>query len=651
MTSANEAAASSRRRYAALDGYRGLFVMLVVLYHFGATALVGGWIGINHFFLFSGFLITRLLIKEQQATGRIRVLGFYRRRGRRVLPALFVLVAAVLVHTAFWESERFRSIFGGDAFAALGFFLNWRLISRDDAYFDLFGNPSPLRHAWTLSVEEQFYVLIPFLVMGLCLLVKGRRGRFLLALSLAVASAVWTAVLGYDGPGDQARLYYGTDTRAQAILLGVAMAFLLSPDYRGRPAPLLSRPATEALAWTGLAISVGAIFVLTPTSSWVYNGGGMLLFAGGAALMGFSALDPRPLFINRLFGVAPLVFLGRISYGLYLYHWPIALWVSPPLPQPFLGALQLSIAVAVAAVSFRYLELPILRHGVRGVVRRAWAVRVVPAASFIVLALGATTLWTTSDASAVPNLRDDQPAYVQRGPELRVGLLGDSVGDSLVRGWRPEDYPGIRLDPLTAIGCDLIDAPYVRDGQQETPPAACEEWRRTWPQKLRSNGDEALLVLAGAQFLTAHAVPGGVAEPGTPAAGDLIRRTLSDIERRARESGARSVQVANLPCRRIDEQRLDPRLRSFAAQGSDDRLVGWANGVIADWAKGRPGVQLVDLAGQLCGSGYRPELQGIALYHDTVHFSDAGAAMVWTWLAPAVRDNARTASAPPDPAR
>ena len=161
-------------RYAAIDGYRGFFVVLVLLYHVGVTQLAGGWIGINHFFVFSGFLIARMLIKEHSKTGRIDPIRFYRRRIRRIVPAMLVLVMAVLVHSWIFETAAKRREYGGDSFATLGFFLNWRLVTRSDAYFELFGHPSPLRHAWTLSVEEQFYLVAPLLLLLICRATRSR---------------------------------------------------------------------------------------------------------------------------------------------------------------------------------------------------------------------------------------------------------------------------------------------------------------------------------------------------------------------------------------------------------------------------------------------------------------------------------------------
>ncbi|GAB3498642.1 acyltransferase family protein [Flexivirga lutea] len=640
MSGPRSVGAVGRRRYDAIDGYRGLFVVLVMLYHVGVTGLVGGWVGINHFFVFSGFLITRLLVKQFGRYGRIDVVDFYRRRVRRIVPAMLLLVAAVVVHTALFADPAFRRQVGGDSVATIGFFLNWRLISRDDAYFTMFGQPSPLRHAWTLSVEEQFYLVAPVLLLVICWFLRSRPARAAVAFLLAVASSVWSARLGYHGLADQARFYYGTDIRAQALLVGVAAGLLLAVDDRGREPLPLPRTATHVLAWIGFGTSLAALFVLSPTSSWVYNNGGMLLFAVAAALMGFAAIDQRDLLINRLFSWSPLVYLGRISYGLYLYHWPIHLWLTmPALPRWLAGTIQLGLAFVVATISFRYLELPIMRHGLRGVWRRRHVRRTVPVAAVIASLVGAVVLWQggAGPAESAPSLVAAQPAYRAGTAVHRIGILGDSVGSSLMSGWRPDSYPDLRISNQTLIGCDLIDAPTWHDGSLGRPESQCASWRTSWPARMEAAGADSMILLAGAQFLTDHRVGDTVVAPGTPAMRRLIDRTLDDIRRRAHSAGIPTITVVNLTCRRIDPNQLDPSLRFFAAQGSDDAMVDWANGVLADWASAHTGARLADLHGQLCRNGFRPSVHGVQLYHDTLHFRPQAAAMIWTWLAPLAR--------------
>lgn len=648
------------QRLAALDGYRGLFVTLVLLYHFGVTALVGGWVGINHFFAFSGYLITRLLISERAQTGRIDVVRFYRRRAERLVPALVVVCGAVLVASLFGGSAH-RHRDAGDVLASLFFVQNWRLIGRDDAYFEQVGNPSPLQHAWTLGVEEQFYLLVPLLVLALFALFRtSRTARLVVVGALAVASTVWTAHLAGQGV-DFARLYYGTDTRAQALLVGAGVAVLLGRDHRGRPGRRPSLAATQAIGVVGLLISLSAFFVVGPRSEWLFTSGGMLLFAIGAAMMGVSATDPRPMALNRLASWGPAVLLGQMTYGLYLYHWPIHLWLGPVLdglPLALSVAVQLAVTVVVAFVSFRWLEVPVLRHGFGVLVPRRtgpprWTVPVAAVGAVALLAGFVFTRPVSRDDLDVPPLVASDGDFTAADPPVSFALLGDSVGVSLADGWQADAYPGVTMTSQSRIGCDLVDAPMLSGGQPVPEDASCDRWREEWPGKVRQAGASDLLVLPGAQLIGDHEVDGQTIGSRTPEHAALVRRTLTDIERRAHEAGVTHVQVTTMPCREVDPDKLDPSLRQFAGPVSDPVNIAWVNETVTQWAKGEgdgaeptAGVRrdVLDLWEPLCADGFTPEINGVPLYSDTVHFSPAGAASVWTWLTPRVVEASRTAS-------
>lgn len=634
-------------RFAAMDGYRGVFVVLVVAYHLGATMLVGGWVAINHFFVFSGFLITRLLLHEHVRTGWIHVMAFYRRRARRVLPAMMILVTAVLVHGLLFEQLAERKQHAGDAFSTLFFYLNWRLIARDDAYFDMAGSPSPLRHAWTLSVEEQFYVLVPFVVLAVCMISRRRAVRASLLAVSAVGAAVWTAHVGFHGLSSLPRVYYGTDTRVQCLLVGATAAFVLGRGQDGRFPRQIPRKAAELLGLIGLLVSLSAVFVLDTTTAWMYNNGGMLLFAVAAAVMGASAADSRDLVLNRIFGWEPLAWLGRISYGIYLYHWPVVLWMPlTGVPRPVAGPVQLAVIIALAALSFRYVEAPILAHGLRAWVRPLAGRRVIAFGSVLGLAAVSVVGWRSGVAAEptnVPALNATQGEYRPlTGPPSTVGILGDSVAASLARGWQPASYPDMHLDDFSQIGCSLISAPVWRDGSTNPDDPQCTKWQKTWPDSVRAHGDKGLLIVGDTHFLTSHLTPSGPVRPGDPAMADLITQSLNSALTRARAAGVKAVSVLNVPCRRIDPAKLDPALRFFAAEGSDDRTVRWVNGVIATWAAAA-GVTLLDLYSQLCAGGFQPTRNGVQLYHDTLHFDPRAAAMIWTWAAPQMRDAVRAA--------
>lgn len=630
-------------RLPALDGFRGLFVTLVLLYHFGVSGLVGGWVGINHFFVFSGYLIARLLISERARTGRIEVWRFYRRRAERLVPALVVLLTAVLLYAVLVATPAGRHRVAGDALATLGWVTNWRLITRDDAYFDLVGDPSPLRHAWTLGVEEQFYAVVPFLILLLFAVVRGRGRKVLVAAALAAGSAWWTAYLATDGAATFARLYYGTDTRAQALLVGVMFALLLGRGDDGRLGATLEKGTIEVLGFIGVAISLSAFVLVAPDSEWLFTRGGMLFFAVGAGLMGLAAVDERPMLLTRIASWRPLVLLGQMTYGLYLYHWPIHLWVGPMLsglPLPFAIGVKLALTVVAAYVSFRFLEVPVFMRGFGALVprttTRVWRIPLVA-----LLALG--TAFGVLYRAPVSTSTLDVPALVSGDPPFRApaapvtfALLGDSVASSLNEGWRAGDYPGVTLVNVSRIGCDLIDAPMVHDGDRLPSDAACRTWRQSWGATLREQGVSELVVLSGLQFLGDHDAYDQVVAPRTAKGAELISATLDQIERTARSAGVRRVTIVSQVCRQIDRSKLDPRFTFFAEPASDPENIAWSNSITQQWVSAGPNRRYLDLFDPLCGKAFQPSVHDVPLYHDTVHFSPSGAAMVWTWLTPRV---------------
>ena len=637
-------------RYAALDGYRGLFVVLVIAYHFGVTALVGGWVGINHFFVFSGFLITRLLLKERQKTGRIDVRRFYVRRARRVLPAMFVLVAAVLVHTAFFADAEQRKEYAGDAFATLGFFLNWRLISRGDAYFDQFVDPSPLRHAWTLSVEEQFYVIVPFLVLALVALARRRGAKAGIALALAAVSACWTAQLGFETPQDQTRLYYGTDTRVQALLVGVALGCLLGLGNDKRGPVLPPRAVTQALGVIGFGVSVSAVFLLDPSTTWVYDRGGILLFAVGAALMGWSSVDPRNLLINRIFGWEPLAFLGRISYGLYLYHWPINLWVDVPgLPDIAEAVLKGALTFAAAYLSFRYIEVPVLQNGVKGLLPKSTsgARQFVAVGSALALVLGSGLMWTMTRVSGppqyvanVPDLVPGQKAYPMTSSRTTVAMVGDSVPLKLVENYPSLNFPGLHPVALAVPGCDMLDIPIVDSKSKIVPnPKDCASLKRDLTSKVRGSGAEAAVLMPGVHLASRHMLDGRKVWIDDAAYRDLAKKRLTETVGKIRAGGAQRVYVTTVPCRQADLSVLPPEdaaaMRADGPALAESQRPDQVNALIREWAS-EEHVPLLDLARTVCSNPFQPEVSGKRLYTDSVHFSEEATPMIWKWLAPQV---------------
>ncbi|MBM3675297.1 MAG: acyltransferase [Actinobacteria bacterium] len=314
-------------RIRALDGVRGAAVAAVLVFHGGR--LEGGFLGVDLFFVLSGFLITALLLTESRATDRISFAGFWARRARRLLPALFLMLAGVALYAVLVaepaELERIR----GEALATLGYVANWRAVFGGSSYWELFLVPSPLQHTWSLAIEEQFYLVWP-LVFG-AVLAWGRRrsasradgsstARRMLALSLGLAGSCAILALGI---GEANRVYYGTDTRAPAILFGASLAAWLA--WRGPVRTRGGRRRLEMVAF--VAVAALAVAWTRLSGPLLYQGGLLLCGLAGAAVVA-SAAHPVRGPLARAFELRPLVGLGLISYGAYLYHWPLYVYLD-----------------------------------------------------------------------------------------------------------------------------------------------------------------------------------------------------------------------------------------------------------------------------------------------------------------------------------
>ena len=343
-----------------LDGLRALAVLAVLLYHARPEWLPGGFLGVEVFFVISGFIITRGLLQEWQESGRIDLGAFWLRRARRLLPALFLLLAGVMAYASLFETDVVAGL-RTDVLASLAYVTNWHLILGDQSYFASFEKPSLLLHLWSLAIEEQFYLVWPLLLAGLLPLLR-KKATFVLIVAGIVASATAMAAM-YQPGADTSRLYYGTDTRATGLLCGAALAFLLSNSQlgAGRSHWLMTLLGVTALA--GLA---AAAYALTEGASLLYQGG----FLAVGLLTAILILGAtRHNLLSRLLGLAPLRWVGMRSYGIYLWHWPIFLVTWPETPGLDILAAQIAATVGIAALSYWLIETPI-RQGALG---RVWS--------------------------------------------------------------------------------------------------------------------------------------------------------------------------------------------------------------------------------------------------------------------------------------
>lgn len=346
---------SAKFRYEpALDGLRALAVLAIIAFHFNYTWARGAYLSVDLFFILSGFLITTLLIMEWRRTDTIALRAFWGRRARRLLPALLVLLIFVAFFTRFEIDPWNRAAIRGDGIASLFYVANWRFIADKQGYFELFSAASPLRHMWTLAIEEQFYLVWPLVVFAIMKVSRGSLRALASVCGVGVIASIVVMAITY-GPGDPLRAYYGTDARAHTILIGALLAVLLAV---WTPSAAAKRRLVIAGA-IAFVVMMYAWNVATGTS-WRYYHGGSALYAVIACVVIAGASQPGVL--RSALGFRPLAWIGRLSYGLYLFHWPIIVWLVPSrvhLSGLPLNGLRLALTFTVATFCFYLIEAPI----------------------------------------------------------------------------------------------------------------------------------------------------------------------------------------------------------------------------------------------------------------------------------------------------
>ncbi|MEJ1922004.1 acetyltransferase [Microbacterium sp. KHB019] len=467
-------------RFAGLDGLRAVAVTLVVVYHlFPGLPLVGGFVGVDVFFVISGFLITSLLLRPSRL-GRLasprRLIDFWRRRARRLLPALAVVVTVCA--TAAW-------MLGGDLLVGMGrqvlgaatFSYNWLAVADGTDYFAATA-PELFRNFWSLAVEEQFYVVWP-LLLPLVLLIPGRWARVALVVVAGGGSAWWMAQL--VAGGDVTRAYFGTDAHAFGLLIGIALA--LAVANMPQKEWMLSRTAKSASLLIGL-LGLAAIVVaaLMPETSDAVTFPGTLLLASVGSVTAICAGVWPGSWFGRALDVQPLKWIGDRSYGIYLWHWPVLVLVlvgtqgfGPEAGVPvWAGASALVLAVGASAVSYRFVEAPFrkygFRHAMRGLGRRIAGrpmskVAGIAALTIALVAIGGTAAaivnapHSTTAAAAIDRGEDalntaDEKAKPTPKPTPQEAVIPEgteitAVGDSVMLASAPsllEEFPGIEVD-------------------------------------------------------------------------------------------------------------------------------------------------------------------------------------------------------------
>jgi peptidoglycan/LPS O-acetylase OafA/YrhL/lysophospholipase L1-like esterase len=352
----------------------------------------GGFLGVDVFFTISGYLITSLLLSEYRRDGHIGLGRFWLRRARRLLPAVGVMIAVTMIVAASVEPERMTAL-RGDAISSLAYVANWHFALGHQSYFEQFQQPSLFRHLWSLSVEEQFYLFWPLaFAAGMSLL--GRRRLLLGVLAGAFASLALMWIL-FD-PTDSARAYYGTDTHAVGLLVGVALALLWSPlQLRRAKSGRWCGPALDAIGIVALGYVVLSFLDVHDYDLALFHGGYLWLALATAAVIAVIAHPAARL--GGLLARPPLIWLGLRSYSFYLWHWPVLALTRPgldvSLPRGILIPLQLLVVLALADLSYRFVELPFRGRRKLPALPDGWLRVARPALAFAVVAVVALVGW------------------------------------------------------------------------------------------------------------------------------------------------------------------------------------------------------------------------------------------------------------------
>lgn len=656
-------------RLAGLDGLRALAVTLVVVYHlFPGSWFAGGFVGVDMFFVISGFLITTLLLREHTATGTIRLRRFWGRRARRLLPALALVVTVCT--SAAW-------LIGGDVLVGIGrqvlgaatFSSNWLAIIGDAGYFAA-TSPELFKNLWSLAVEEQFYLLWP-LILPLFLLIPRHWGRAAAAGLLAGASALWMGFVVFSG-GDVTRVYFGTDTHAFGLLLGVALAFGMSRLTCPRvpeaaPAGVTSPVIIPPAGWTVAGMSPAAPRQAIRAATGVFGimalaglvgiamipaGDGIGTFPG--ALLAASALTAVAIVCGTWpgsrFGAAidnpAMRWIGDRSYGIYLWHWPLLVllsaWLQPAGGKATvgLGVLTLALTLAIAEASYQWLEQPIRRHGFRAALTRVrGGLTASPRRRLTAIAgltAGALVLGGTSAAiAAAPQASSSEAAVLAGAAALDQARSADDVAEPGAPPTQDGGSPG--AGPTSAaesLGIDASEEPAASDVDESEKPVD-DTVPAVTGDRITAVGDSVLLASAPALLDRFAGIDVDAAVSRSTYAGPGILRSLADRKR------LRDIVVIALGTNGpVSQDALDEMVR-IAGPDRDVVLVNahgpreWIPGVnadlerfanrfdnvvVADWDSA-----IAESAGKLAGDGIHPERAGGDVFADCVGAAIANA--------------------------
>ena len=651
MTQADRGAPSrdSTRGYRpALDGIRAVAVLAVIAYHFNYRWAPGGFLGVDVFFVLSGYLITSLLLAEHSRTGRIALRDFWLRRARRLLPALFVLLIAVAIWIGLTASPFELPMRRDDLLWTLFYGSNWHFIASGQDYFAQYASASPLRHTWSLAIEEQFYVIWPVLVAG-TLWISRKRPVILAAVCVVgvVASGIAMAVL--FNPSDPSRAYFGTDARMHQLLIGALLAVLMrKPGLSVRAGRVASVVAPVAAA-----VLLVAFVTVHDQNAAYYRGLSVLLASTSAILVWAIESNPRSV-VARALSLRPVAWVGQISYGLYLWHWPVILAITSA-PGPLanlpgattgLNLTRLAATFGIEIVSFYLVEQP-LRRGRMPVIGRS-ARRFAAAAAASIVVVSGVSLAATSAASPALSMTQvpDCPPFTicvrHQGPAGApvLAVIGDSIARSLdpafvaiaaEHGWTYvlQANGSCRVGHLEPSDVTATNAAELALCWEKTPGQQHELAARWHP--------ELIVMVDLMETLDIRGPDGATIVRGSDEAIALSRQALAEVAVRMTTNGTR-LALLKLPprlgkdCSKASNFtapdctfKYNPKPGGTGVQARYDAMYDRLAATI-------PRVSSISITSGVCPQHVcEPAVDGVMLRYDGVHFTAPGAlAMVTT---------------------
>lgn len=348
-----------------IDSLRAIAVISVIIYHLNPNFLPGGFLGVDLFFVLSGYLISSLLIKEYNRDNKINLTNFYVRRARRLLPAVYFMISIVLITMVIFNKPLLEKSYLDGIFGYL-YSSNWWYIFHKLDYFDSFGSNSPFKHLWSLAIEEQFYMLYPLIFILICKLFSNNWKKALKYVVIAlIAISLITHILLFD-INNINRVYYGTDTRAFSLLIGVLGSLIYSMDNMINKVSSKTSIIFTLFSTIFLFVFIGGMFFISEFSQFLYYGG-FLLFALLFLAIIISAGHQNTI-ISKLLSFKPLVFIGKISYSLYLWHFPVIVMTTSPdqIGQSnwLIDILKVVVIFVLATISYILIETPIRQFGI-----------------------------------------------------------------------------------------------------------------------------------------------------------------------------------------------------------------------------------------------------------------------------------------------